>query len=108
MSHGVRFDTQGRVIIEDEEIAHQIVDWLQSGKEISLRLPYPSGVSPNPEPAPESPTATAAAIIVGPRPIPQPIPMLTSCPNSMCDCPIAPKILQPKVNPTAINPGLNT
>jgi hypothetical protein len=99
MPNGIRFDSHGRIIIEDEELGQRIIDWLQLGKEISLRVPFASG----------PPSAEVEAFINSTAPVviqkvPVPIPMLNGCPNSMCDCPVF-KIPRPGDGVLGVKPG---
>jgi hypothetical protein len=84
MPNGISFDSLGRITIHDQELGQQIIDWLQQGNDVSLRVPFPSGTPP-PEPLSEV-IGTQPVVVL--RPVPAPIPMLNGCPNSMCDCPI--------------------
>ena len=73
MPEAIRFDSHGRIIIEDAELAQRIIDWMQQGKELTLRVPFPS-----------PPMALIVSEVVGPGPQislipprPVPIPMLS-------------------------------
>jgi len=85
MPNGISFDSLGRIIIEDAELGQQIINWMQLGREVSLRVPFPSGLPPV---STSTSTVLGTDVTLGPKPVPAPIPMLNSCPNSMCDCPV--------------------